>query len=293
MSKGLRKGPGDLPIRVLPPTPTVPKGPPGVTLSEILADKSKDSGAVDTIEPAMKQTEQGLVFVGEGLPPLPPKLVLSIEKGEFVPLADLLPKTPSYEDQSVTEVADNVVIVTQLKQVKKKKVIKDIETWVEAFCTFAAIRGKKHPETITDLLAYAALIVKGARDYGGSTWLNYDFQFRRLVAAEGLSSGWGKKDVALWNDIMLKPGASHVQSLDQPQGKHNSSSDSADHRKRRPMGEAPPPKRKTKKKSWRGAVCYPFSFGGKCSREKCDYLHICYDCGEGHLQVKCPKKSSN
>ena len=112
---------------MLPPTPTVPKGPPGVTLSEILADKSKDSGAVDTIEPAMKQTEQGSVFVGEGLPPLSPKLVLSIEKGEFVPLADLLPKTPSYEDQSVTEVADNVVVVTQLKQVKKKKSSKTLK----------------------------------------------------------------------------------------------------------------------------------------------------------------------
>lgn len=171
-----------------------------MSLKEILEDKSK---GVASQEKDVR--ENGLTFVGEGLPPLPVKTVLAIEKGEFVNLAELLPKNPGHEEPIYTELSENVVIVSQAKQMAKKRVISDITSWMEAFCTFAAIRGRRHPETIVDLMAYGALVVKGARDYGGSTWLSYDYQFRRLAAAKKLTTGWGKKDVALWNDAIIKP----------------------------------------------------------------------------------------
>ena len=76
---------------------------------------------------------------------------------------------------------------------------------MEAFCTFAAIRGKKLPSHIPDLLAYAATIVKASRDYGGKNWLLYDYRFRQLAAARRLEKGWGEKDMALWNEVFLRP----------------------------------------------------------------------------------------
>ena len=71
--------------------------------------------------------------------------------------------------------------------------------------TFVTIRIRKHPTFTNDLLAYGALIVRGARDYKGPRWLSYDFQYRRLAAARQNHGDWGKKDVALWNDTVCKP----------------------------------------------------------------------------------------
>ena len=36
---------------------------------------------------------------------------------------------------------------------------------MEVFCTYAAVKSKKHFEDIPELMVYAATIVKGARDY--------------------------------------------------------------------------------------------------------------------------------
>ena len=173
----------------------------GVSLTQILADKSN----VPLGKNATPIKEKGLVYVAEGLPPLPAKIVEIIEKGEFIDFVELLPKHPILEDQSVTELSENIVVISHSRQLTKKKVIKDIETWMEAFCTFAAVRAKKYQLTIPDLLAYGATIVKGARDYGGQQWLAYDYRFRQLAAARQLESGWGHKDMALWNDTFLHP----------------------------------------------------------------------------------------
>ena len=40
--------------------------------------------------------------------------------------------------------------------------------------------------------------------------------------------------------------------------------------------QAPGPKKpKSREKS-----CYSFSYGGKCVKEKCEFLHVCYRCGD-------------
>ena len=212
-------------------------------------------------------------------------MVLAIEKGDFIELSELLPKSPSWDDESYTEVADKVILIA------KTKAIKDIETWVEAFSMFAAVKGKKLPEAIPDLLAYQATIGKATQDYGGQSWLAYDYRFRQLAAARGLATGWGQKDMGLWNETFLEPKAtkSHndrynaagerpLVTRKHPPEPHSSSSGS-----KRP---------KKSEKAWRSHICFPFSYSGKCSRDKCDYLHVCYDCGEGHSQSTCPQKST-
>ena len=125
--------------------------------------------------------------------PIPSKLSQSIKKGEFVDLVTLLPKTPSWDEESYTEVSEKVIISQPGKSVPKKRTIKDIETSMEAYLTFAAVKGKKFPDRIPDLLAYAATIVKASRDYGRKNWLSYDYRFRQLAAAKHLETGWGSK----------------------------------------------------------------------------------------------------
>ena len=86
-----------------------------------MADKAKPTAIPD------EGSENGLVFIGEGLPPpLPAKTVQAIEKGEFINLADLLPKNPGQEEPTYTELSESVVIVSQAKQMAKKCAISDI-----------------------------------------------------------------------------------------------------------------------------------------------------------------------
>ena len=255
-----------------------------------MSDLMKDAVPKNVLD-TKEKAKDGLVYICEGIPPLPAKIVLSIEKGEFVELTSLLPKNATWEEEPFTEISDKVVVLTQGKALPKKKSIENIETWMEAFCTYAAIRGRKHPEDIPELMAYAATIVKGARDYGGRCWLVYDYRFRQLAAAKQMQRGWGQKDMALWNDTFLRPKSYQNQSDKEGTGERSNTF----HGQKRGSDSTQSTAVKKQKKgvTWKGQICYPFSYGGKCTRAKCEYRHICYDCGGDHSQSACPKKDSN
>ena len=48
------------------------------------------------------------------------------------------------------------------------------------------------------------MTVCGAKEYRGSGWLSYDFQYHRLAVARGNLGNWGQKDVSLWNNTVCK-----------------------------------------------------------------------------------------
>ena len=117
--------------------------PSGSKGSITLSNTSKDTPvAVDHKSMDEDKAKNSLVYVREGIPPLPAKVVQSIEKGEFVEFTSLLPESASCEEEPFMEVTEEVAVLT-----------------------YAAVRGKKHLEDIPELMAYAATIVKGARDY--------------------------------------------------------------------------------------------------------------------------------
>ena len=267
--------------------PAVRVLPSGAKDTVSLADLVKDAAAKSA--PDIKEkAKDGLIYICEGIPPLPAKTVQSIEKGEFIELTSLLPKNALWEEDPFTEITDKVVVLTQGKTLPRKKSIENIETWIEAFCTYAAVRGRKHSDDIPELMAYAATIVKGARDCGGRSWLAYDYRFRQLAAAKQMRQGWGQKDMALWNDTFLRP--KNHQNDKEGAGERNNASHS---QKRASDGaQSTTAKRQKKDSTWKSQICYPFSYGGKCTRAKCGYRHVCYDCGGDHSQSSCPKKES-
>ena len=136
-------------------------------------------------------------------------MVTKIEKIEYVDFTELLPKKPSMDDPSISELADEgIIVVMQVRS--QKKPIQDVATWMEAFLTFVTIRNRKNPTFTNDLLAYGALIMRGSRDYKGPGWLSYDFQYQRLAAARQNHGDWEKRDMALWNDGVQAPGQSFI-----------------------------------------------------------------------------------
>ena len=276
-----------MPVRVLP-------GGKGkdqtVKLSTLLA-----TGGDSTIPKGADLSAEELTFVTEGLPPISSKVVKKIERGEFVDFAELLPKKPGVEEQSYSELAkEGIIVVTESRHLKsQKKAIHDISSWMEAFLAFTAIRNRKHPAHTNDLLAYGVLIAQGARDYKGLGWRSYDYQFRRLAAARGNLGNWGLKDVPLWNETVCKPpsGPDYQKLAPNSEGRPE---DRGSKRKTSFSQSINTPKRPKggRDKQWRNSVCYQFSYGGKCSKEKCEFLHVCYECGGAHGQSACPKKDN-
>ena len=102
------------------------------------------------------KAKDSLVYICEQIPHLHMG-VQSIEKGEFVEFTNLLPKSAPWEEETFMEVTEKVLVLTQGKAMPKRKTITDIETWMEAFCTYMypAVRSKKHPEDIPEPMAYA------------------------------------------------------------------------------------------------------------------------------------------
>lgn len=276
------KGSADLPIRVLPS-----EKERSVSLSDLTEGLNL---SLDVVGSKGCSQEAELSLINEGFPPIPTKVVQKIEKGDYVDLKELLPQKPVVEDSPLMELLNGVVVLASPKQLKpQRKPIQDLATWMQAFMVFVAIRNRKFPESTNDLLAYGALIARGARDYRGSGWLSYDFQFRRLAAARGSATKWAEKDVSLWNETVGKSDLLPVsprsgQSYDQEKKGA----------KRPPFkgapGQPPVKKPKGKDKSWKQMVCYQFSYTGKCTREKCEYLHVCYESGRAMPSVHAQNK---
>ena len=78
-----------------------------------------------------------LLSIGPGLPPVPNKLVLRIQAGEFIHMAELLPDhlristTPSKDDKKATK--------------QKRRQVTNILEWIQCFSIYVAVLTQKHP----------------------------------------------------------------------------------------------------------------------------------------------------
>ena len=119
--------------------------------------------------------EQG-VCIGDALPPVPMKLAERIWHWEFVEMGELLPETWNLKPGEEAS--------QQLLLARKKKPVTDLKTWVQCFAIYAGIISMKHPEVISDMMAYMVMIVKAAEEYAGLAWVRYDEAFRSQAAAK-------------------------------------------------------------------------------------------------------------
>ena len=91
-----------------------------------------------------------LVFISNGLSPIPSKLMTHIQEGQFVDMVELVPKrlcaldTP--EGKSSTSKLWDVT---------------DIVEWLQCFRTYIVIVSHAEPQWVTDLLGYQNLIIQG------------------------------------------------------------------------------------------------------------------------------------
>ena len=114
-------------------------------------------------------------MLGEGIPPVPAKVVARIWKGEYIDMADLL--------QDNLE-ADRRRATAQRGQAKATwREVPDLLSWAQCFSVYVGVV-VKHPHRVKQLLVYQATILREARRCGGNGWRAYYVMFRKLAVTD-------------------------------------------------------------------------------------------------------------
>ena len=101
-------------------------------------------------QPLPTQVETPNSLLSAGIPPVPSKLVNRIEAGEFIEMAELLPK------RLMAYTSDD----DHTKAFKSKiKPVTNILDWIQAFGLYVAIISHKQPQRVPDLIGYQAFII--------------------------------------------------------------------------------------------------------------------------------------
>lgn len=140
--------------------------------------QQKQKGAGDT-------NKSRAAYVGEGLPPVPSKLVERIERGDFVEMCELIPEfwmVHTGEDETPAQ---------RVARSKGRRQSQNIYVWLQCYAMYVAVLAGRYPERVPELMAYMIHIIKASQEYEGLAWFMYDEAYRRQAAATGFTE-WSK-----------------------------------------------------------------------------------------------------
>ena len=116
---------------------------------------------------------------------------VTIEAGEFVDMAELL---PDRWGSTISLVGDETLRVPR----PRRWTVTTILEWIQCFSIYLTVIANKQPQRIPDLLGYQRLIIESQIEYQGDTWMGYDHRFcQRAVTNPHIS--WSTIDTILWN----------------------------------------------------------------------------------------------
>ena len=103
--------------------------------------------------------------MGNGLPPIPAKVVDKILGAQFIDMARLLRDNMKVEQQHST--LESISACSSAWPAHRE--VPDLFSWVQCICRFASVKVNKHPEKTTQLWAYETVtpdvVAEGAGKY--------------------------------------------------------------------------------------------------------------------------------
>ena len=225
--------------------------------------------------------------------PLPAKLAMKIQQGQFVELHEFLPKPMMEASKAREDSACTCCHNRPAAQQRSTRSVGDIFTWVICYNRYVAAVAALRPSRVASMLAHANTIVQAAQMFEGDGWREYD-RAVRLQATATPNEDWGVLNLPLYartfvaaerrrNVCRFCCSRDHASSqcpwgVDTPVSRPLPSAQ-ASLRCSRPPDSAPQICR-----SWNAGSCrFPTS---------CNFLHICGVCYQDHRRVDCPRKTT-
>ena len=268
--------------------------PPSEAASTSLINERASTESGEHVKPPAEGSKGTTQFsMGDGLPPVPAKVVEKILSGQFVDMAELLRDNMEVERRRST--LESASAPAPARPARRE--VPDLLSWVQCFGVFASVIASKFPERTTQLLAYQTIIIREARRCGGGGWQGYDRMFRQQAASSpGLD--WSQLNSSLFavtflaqqngrgktcrfcletdhsdEECALAPVAPQARPLSSAHGQGPSARQDLNLREGRPS------------RASRG-VCFAWN-EGRCAFPYCRFRHICIRCHGDHRAVRC------
>ena len=223
-------------------------------------------------------------ILGEGLPPVAAKLVVKIQRGDFVDMAELMRDNMEAERRAEQDGA----IGSPFNKRSRRREVPDLLSWIQCFGTYISVVVTKSPAKVKQLLAYQTMIVREACRCGGKGWQAYDSMFCQQ-AANNPTTDWSQLNNSLYSVTFLANQNGRGRICE-----HCLETDHAlaPYRPNRPsVQEFPKEESRSFKQGERAEsrerVCYSWN-DGRCPLPYCRYRHICARCHSAeHRAVSC------
>ena len=188
-------------LGVMPPPSALPLLPSfsAASTSTSAAAQPITAAAVQPTLLGAAQTTPSVVvptglFLGDGLLPLPQKLMRRIIALEFVEMRELLPEEWLH---SVTEESDNHSCCNSAVK-KKKAPVTNIFTWFQGYASLVGALSTAYPSKVPQFMAYQSMIIRCYKDFEGLAWVQYDHAFHRQ-AAVSKNLDWSQVNTTLYS----------------------------------------------------------------------------------------------
>ena len=99
------------------------------------------------------------VYVGEGLPPVPPRLAAKILRLEFVDMSEMLPE---YWSSTTAEEEDQ-----KRAPPHRRRQVTDIFTWIQCFASYMSVLAGRFADCVPEMMAYLVTITWVSQDFSG------------------------------------------------------------------------------------------------------------------------------
>ncbi len=269
------------PLTTLPSVGTTPTES-GKTPSASVPGATTDKG-----KPAQAEAPHSF-WLGDGLPPVPAKLVSKILKGEFVDMADLLRDNIEAERRYASSGTAASSAVQPARSHRRE--VPDLFSWVQCFGVYASVVASKQPGRVGQLLAYQTMIIREARRCGGSGWQAYDTMFRQQVA-HAPETDWSKLNNTLYSVTFLAQQTGRGKTCLHCMETDHTGADCAvaptrSQLPQKAISREMVPSDSRGRRSRSSQPCYSWN-DGRCTFPYCRYRHVCSRCEGEHRRSHC------
>ena len=209
---------------------------------------------------------------------LPARLVKRILDFDFVEMSDMLPD--AWQEDSIPGYDP----LSSSRRVVRRAPITEITLWLEGFGRLASVLTSRYPGKAAEMWAYQSSIIRAARNYDGTAWVVYDWQFRREALARR-DLNWSVTNARLYSEgftgrAKVIPHCRYCLSETHDLRACPVNPDNLDPTSRRQSSPGASGK----------DVCRNYN-EGKCRYSRCKYQHVCRECHSPHPWSSCPRNT--